>query len=330
MNILFKDEIKKSIMNCKPSKIAVAYIGEDWKRFIEKGYDQIETIIISPTFGTNPRAVSDLAKHIGWDKIHFLNELHAKIFIGSNSAIIGSANLTNNGLSGNRLIELCAEIKEKDDLDKIDDVFENLLQMAKKQYPTMEKKKEQLKQLCRNWRAAISNRITSDSSSETVDFIDFDMENPDDFYVLWYQPDNVDYSDDIKAMESIIKDIVHFSSSDKPEENAWMLLWRITDNNKPDMRSGLCWRYIHEVIEMGVIDSECDYPKCAIQKINKPIPTPPFEITKEVDEAFKEAINDKEIAKYLIQNDKEKFSLEYSFKGAPLLINKMKEILNYV
>ena len=38
----------------------------------------LKEVIVSPTFGSNPEAVVNLAKRIGWDNVYFLNELHAK------------------------------------------------------------------------------------------------------------------------------------------------------------------------------------------------------------------------------------------------------------
>ena len=81
---------------------------------------------------------------------------------------------------------------------------------------------------------------------------------------------------------------------------------------------------IHEIFENGVIDEEYEYTKCAIErKIKKPIP--PFELTSDVKAAFKKAVVDKDIAKYMIQ--KGVFRLETAKKGLPLLISRMKKYL---
>lgn len=50
-------------------------------------------------------------------------------------------------------------------------------------------------------------------------------------------------------------------------------------------------------------------------------------MTDEVVAAFRWAVQDEEVAKYLIQSDREIFDLSYSNKGIPLLIKKMKEYL---
>lgn len=88
MKVLVEDEIRRTVIDCKPLRIAVAYIGVDWKTFIPDT-SCLESIIVSPTIGSNPSAIADLVKQIGWEKVVFLDELHAKTYIGKNSAVIG-------------------------------------------------------------------------------------------------------------------------------------------------------------------------------------------------------------------------------------------------
>ena len=82
MKILIESEIQRAIRRCEPSKIAVAYIGTDWNTFVSD-VESLGAIIVSPTLGSNPWAITDLAKQIGWDKIFFLDELHAKTYVGN-------------------------------------------------------------------------------------------------------------------------------------------------------------------------------------------------------------------------------------------------------
>jgi len=298
MKILVEDEIQKAISRCKPSKIAVAYIGADWNTFIPDA-DRLSAIIVSPTFGSNPRAIMDVAKQIGWEKVHFLDELHAKIYIGNSSAVIGSANLTNNGLSGEGLVELCVEVGATETLKKLDATFETLRQRAQKQCPTTESKRARIRELEIVWGAAFANRIARNKNNSTPAFSDFEPLGEDHFYVLWYQPVECGYSDDVKAIESLMVDDIHFASTDKVEKNKWALVWRITDSNTPHKSAKPHWLYIHETFENVVVDEGYEYPKCAIQRKDLDVPSPPFEITSEVALAFKKAVQEKGIAKYL-------------------------------
>ncbi len=324
MKILVESEIQKAISRCNPSKIAVAYIGADWKEFIPYA-DRLEAVIVSPTFGSNPWAITDLAKLIRWDRIFFLDELHAKTYVGNESAVIGSANLTSNGLSGEGLVELCVEVNADESLRKLNEAFNDLKKRAQKQYPTTESKKTRLKELEKIWGAAIANRIIRSENRNMRSFSDFEPLGKDHFYVLWFQPVACEYSDDVKAIQSLMVGDIHFASADKVEKNKWALVWRITNSSTPHRTAKPHWLYIHEVFENGIIDEEYEYPKCAIQRKDLEVPSPPFEITSDVAEAFKKAIQEEEIAKYLIQDCRDVFSLAYSLKGMPLLIGKMKE-----
>lgn len=324
MKMLVEGEIAKEIRRCEPSKIAVAYIGSDWRTFVPES-SRLEAIIVSPTLGSNPRAISDLANRLGWDNVYFLDELHAKFYLGNTSAVIGSANLTRNGLSGDGLVELCVEVNGSDSLKTLGNTFENLKRRAQKQYPTQQSKKTRLKELEKIWGAAISNRVVRNLNTSTWSIADFEPLGEDHFYVLWYQPMECEYSDDVTAVESLIQDDIHFARADKVERNKWALVWRITDSSTPHKTVKPSWLYIHDVFEDGVTDKGYEYPKCAIQRKDLDIPAPPFEITDDVSKAFKMAIQEEDIAKFFVQEDREVFSLAYSFKGMPLLMARMKK-----
>lgn len=324
MKILVDNEIQRSVLNCKPSKVAVAYIGADWRIFIPDP-SCLEAIIVSPTFGSNPWAINDLVKKVGWEKLFFLDELHAKTYIGKKSAVVGSANLTRNGLGAEGLVELCVEVNAEESLSKVSRTFDQLKMRAQEQYPTKEAKQERIKELEKSWGAAIANRIVKGESRKEQSFIDFELLGSDHFYVLWYQPVDCEYSEDVKAIQSLMSGDIHFAISDEPEKNKWALVWRITDRSKPHKSEIPRWLFIHEVFEAGVIDEGYEYPKCAIERKDLEVPPPPFELTDDVVAAFKATVQEEGVAEYLIQDGKDIFDLAYSARGMPMLIGKMQE-----
>ncbi|WP_291446206.1 restriction endonuclease PLD domain-containing protein [Desulfovibrio sp.] len=323
MKILSGKEIQKAVHSCKPSRVAVAFIGRDWNTFIPDAQN-LQTVIVSPTLGSNPDAITDIAKQLGWNKIYFLNELHAKIYIGEESAVVGSANLTQNGLSGEGLVELCVELSCEKNLHELCRFFDGLKAQAQEQYPTEISKLAQLKKLKTAWNSAFVNNITSDKHSTVCSFADFELLGDDDFYVVWYQPEPATYSEEVESIRADMNNDMHFASDDRVEKDHWALIWRYSDNSGAPRAMKPEWMYIHEIFENGVIDEEYEYTKCAIErKIKKPIP--PFELTSDVKAAFKKAVVDKDIAKYMIQ--KGVFRLETAKKGLPLLISRMKKYL---
>jgi hypothetical protein len=256
-----------------------------------------------------------------------MNELHAKIYLGQVSAVIGSSNLTQNGLSGQSLFELCVEIKSETGLQKIATIMNDLKKRAQNQFPTRKSKKKRIKELEQTWNAAIANRIFPKKPLEQNHFADFECLTKDHFYVLWYQPVDCEYSDDVKAVQSVMVDDIHFAKSDSVERNKWVLVWRITNSSKPHKSVSPHWLYIHDIFEKGIVDEEYEYPNVAIQRSDMELPSAPFEITKKVEDAFKIAVIQKDIAKYLIQDDREVFSLKHSLKGIPALLDKMKQCM---
>ena len=105
------NEFVEELREISPEKIAVAYIGIDWKEFIS--VDSLKEIIVYPTLGTNPVAIMEIVGKIGWENVHFLDNLHSKIYIGDSSMLAGSANLSRNALANTGLYEACVSTNEE-------------------------------------------------------------------------------------------------------------------------------------------------------------------------------------------------------------------------
>lgn len=115
MRLIHGTDIKSTIRDISPTSIAVAYVGIDWASYVSP--DRIKEIILSPTLGSNPYAIVNMAKYIGWENIYFLDNLHAKIYLSASQAAVGSFNLTANGLSAQGLEEAGFFIEEKEEID---------------------------------------------------------------------------------------------------------------------------------------------------------------------------------------------------------------------
>jgi hypothetical protein len=109
-----KEDVRKQLKALKPSRIAVAYIGKDWQEYICP--QDIDSIIVSPTIGSNPDAIVQLAEIVSYDRVFLLDRLHAKIYLGEDCALIGSFNLSRNGLGEGGLLELGNVVDQEKDL----------------------------------------------------------------------------------------------------------------------------------------------------------------------------------------------------------------------
>lgn len=326
MNILTKNDIATAIDKCSPHLIAVAYIGIDWEKYI-KDHEKIEKIILSPTLGSNPYAITNLVDKVGWDKVEFLDELHAKIYIGNDFTIIGSANLTKNGLSGCNLIELCYKIDNENDLNEVKNTFNEILTSAKNKYPENDKKMSKLSELYEKWGSAATGDIIKNESTKAK-FSDFELLTNDHFYISWYNEYGTTYSPEAEKIKSEIDDESHFLPDDNIKKDKWVLSWRLTNKMVPDKKTKPNWVYIHEIISNGIIENDYEYTTLAFQKENTTVPEPPFELTADVISAFKDAICTEQLSPYFIQKDHKLYKLSKAQEKLPELIKQMKININ--
>ena len=80
MQLVSGASIKVGLREVMPTHVAAAYVGRDWRTYIDT--QQLKEIVVSPTLGSNPYAIAEIAKDIGWENVHFLINLHAKIYLG--------------------------------------------------------------------------------------------------------------------------------------------------------------------------------------------------------------------------------------------------------
>lgn len=286
--ILFNKSIAEQIKLINPTKIAVAYIGLDWKNYINP--KNIEYIILSPTIGSNPYAIDQLINSIGWSKIYFNTSLHAKIYRAKNAAIIGSANLTKNGLSGEILFECCTKINNEKHLDDIDEILLYIRNIS-------ENDESKNKRTLETLRADFDKiQFPKNHKNPAPDFLP--KENTK-FHVCWYGSGTSEHSE--KATNELIEinytDELHFHPNDDINVGDYIIYWKTTKNNTPYKNIKPSWMRIDKLIPDGVIDADpkTSYTTLAIQidSINSKMP-----------------IIDREKFKLLISTDKYKNLLD--------------------
>lgn len=336
VEILKGFDIAKGIKQIKPSKIAVAFIGNDYDCYLDDScLKSLESIVLSPTEGSNPKAISKLINSIGWEKVHFLSRLHAKIYIGKDATIIGSSNLSRNGLigDGSGLYEICVKIESN---DKFDETFNEILNEAREEFPSEQSKLKALNNLWRIYNKRKSATLEH-CSDETTDFDDYDWSKDEHFYMAWYNdPSARDYTDETKVFCDKTKDFIEndmaFDENDKIDENEWVLCWRCQKNyDKIHRREKLSWLYIDKIINNGWDDGADRYTKLAAQlnSCSSNRPKPPFEITEQFTESFRNVI-DREEYKILFNDNPYEASSEKVLGIMPkFLADIKKDMMKY-
>lgn len=259
--IFFGKNIAQSIKNTNPNKIAVAYLGIEWKKYIDPKI--INFIIISPTLGSNPKAIEEMVTKIGWDKIYFNESLHAKIYKSSTQAIIGSANLSTNGLSGNNLIECCVSITKDSELQGIDLFLEELKMKSIHDEKEKIKKLEKLKKIFSDFECMKENIARTTKDEHLVDI------NNARIHVCWGQNITLKYTEKAKKELENIQDVaqLNFHIGDDIKVGDYIVYWTTTQHNRFDQRSKPTWMYVDRVIENAVEDNDPDtnYTTLALQ-----------------------------------------------------------------
>lgn len=312
---LDRNQAHTKLQEFPPSHIAVAYVGQDWDQLIDSS--QLQEIILSPTLGTNPRAVDALVERLGWDNVHFLDELHAKIYWSNDAVIWGSFNLSNNALGCNSeggLIEAGIFSTEKSMLDEAKELYNVCKYKAIRQYKSTQQKKEKLKHLHQLYNKSIENRII-----DAKNLIAIESKIPvysGQYSVAWYNPDirTAEINKDAYLENTAIRDSgfdlsstssLCFTTQDASHlrEGEWILVWAVPKQQKTRKKFkevSFYWLYIHNLVMDGYMPQEDtkDYPLVAFEWSEKDKPTVPFELDAEIYEAFSTTLDQAEFLNF--------------------------------
>lgn len=339
--VLTGKSIAVAIQKVRPQRIAVAYLGADWDRFLGEDLSGLDSIVISPRLGTNPLAVSRLVKALrtpqrsGWERVFFHEDLHAKLYLGKDAAVLGSANLSSNGLQGNQLVELCTRTCLTKDLQALAAFYDGVLAQAKAQYPTEATRKRRLADLAdatQRLKAAIGDDAASGANrakQPAPQLHDFELLAADQFYVNWYQPQpNPVFTEAAQTFESKIEDWISMAPEDKPVKGKWVLCWRMANSHQPDGRAKPHWMLIDEVIPGGIACEDGVYTQLVLQRNDLGRSSSwrdaaPFGLTDAVIKALRSTLVEEGVHEFLVQPD-EVFSLEKSTQGLSELMAVMK------
>ncbi len=284
--------IRKTLGTIKPHCIAVAYVGDQWEDYVAA--EGLKEIIVSPTFGSNPRAIRQLMQKLGDDKVHFLDTLHAKIYLGTKGALVGSCNLSQNGIGDGGREEAAIHVTDGKTLRSLDAAWRRLKDMAQRQYQTARAKKTAIDKLERQWRIAIERGLTVDRTrAPSLTDYDLDTENHR-IHVVWYYGGTPRYELDTirraipeigKNFDEYCSDSLSFLENDKIKEGDWVLGWNAYRNGKPNIQGGdIGWMYVHHVVCGGA--REGDETKLAMEATPLKKPKVPFSLNSATKRAI--------------------------------------------
>lgn len=283
MRIITNPQLLNSMHEVRPVRISVAYVGIDWRDYIEA--EHLEEIIVSPTLGSNPLAIRQLVELLGWDNVHFLDALHAKFYIGETMAALGSFILSSNGISAQGLEELGVVAEDAKDILTLNSEFLRLKEAANVLYPTSQSKEARLTRLQTQRNRAIAEGILNDENTPPL-IIDYTPTIDSDLHVIWHRDVDAEMNYERliagdpqlnEAMfDNVVEDWITVQENDDIAPDSWILLWKARLDGMPNLASNPRWLYVHQVISGAVLDAP--YTKMIIQRNDRRKPTEPFDI----------------------------------------------------
>lgn len=276
-------ELKKTLNDIRPTYIAVAYLGDGWDSYLKR---MPQELVVSPTVGSNPRAIRAAIRRIGIDHVHFLDDLHAKIYLGKNAALVGSCNLSGNGFDGGHK-EAAVLVKGESQINQLHAVVARYIDQARRGYPTEEKKWEQLKKLDRDWKSTPPSRNGRKAKSKKTPSLEEYLRHPSTarIHIVWCQSVKTIYNKNVirenlpEAKEADPADFIEMemwvTEEDDIRNGDWTLLWRCRNDGSPRKNSRVDWMFVDRVIPHGIKNGG-SYTKLVCQLKEEPYPTPPF------------------------------------------------------
>lgn len=303
MTILYEAKgIRKELVRLRPSRIAVGFLGKDWREYVDAS--ALKEIILWPTPPSNPWAIEAVIDAVGIENVHFLDNLHAKIYISQHGAILGSFNLSRNGFGDGGLLEAGVTIDDAQELKRLNECYANYRRKAKRLYPTPAHKRAKLRALTAEWSRAIANGFIRDHG-ELEDLRRYKI-GTHRIHIAWWQPDNTGFNagkvvpqihDDNPStigepmvLERYFRDTLRFLEKDNVKCGDWILMWRCNDDGMPSRGGSIEWLYVHHVIHQGVSfqnEARDEYTTLVGESAVWKRPQYPFALTPNVKRAFR-------------------------------------------
>jgi len=355
MELLIEDgSIAERITRIKPTHIATAYIGRNWSDYVD--VSALESVVLSPTVGSSCAAIWDLIETLGWDKVHFLNQLHAKFYLSPKGAVLGSSNLSNNGLQGSGgLIEAAVamnSMEHPNQLKRLKAWHRVLMELAGNSYPTVQSKRKQLKWL--EWvqhQASMIDGYPNQGNPQTKaqkkgrDIADYDLDfKQEDIHILGWSY-TMDHDEkqlrsqarqknprmSSKALDDTLENAQkYYISLDKHQhrivqQGQWVLMWKAKEDNwEPRGNGDVDWLHVDCILKTTSKDEDAD-PHVAHEFRRMRKDEVPFVLTKSVKQAIRELLASGKFPELSPKDPRAAISLKIADKQVPAFIEALKK-----
>ena len=330
MKILNKaEDLRNALKEIEPTRIAVAFIGKGWQNYISN--EKLKEIIIAP-LGSNPVAIKEIMSVLGPNNVYFLDKLHSKFYLGESTALLGSANLSNNGFKDKKQLEVGIVLSDSKDIAKLQSIFEDYKVESLKQYEDEVSKNAKLIELTKEWNLSIQHGLNKEEINESPDIVNYRY-GGDQIHIVWYTYCDTDYNKEAiysAIPESIgiepeeyFEEPLNFLEDDQVYVGDWILCWNCKENGFPSKKCEISWVYAHCVVPQG--DTDEVYTKLVAQIRDKNLPNPPFNLSESTKQIIREALELDKFAK-LRDSDGDVWPLAQADPLVPEFIEYIKKM----
>lgn len=288
------EELRQSLLDIQPRHAAIAYVGKAWRDLLGTAH-KLEELVVSPTAGTNPWALEEICKELGWENVHFLERLHSKVYIGPGRVIIGSPNLSSNGFDddGSGLFE-AAVLSNDPALRRAAKLeFEKLRALARSEYPGKRQKLARIEAMAAARKivedAERASKSRMDGAASPLSFHAYPLEkHPHRIFLEWYSYDSGEgggEEDDVVYLNALLR-----TGRARVAPGDWVLMFRTTDKGLLHKRACLEWMRVDDV--RPKVGEDDDYVDQIAQKRKVRRALAPFNLTPELEAAFRQVMAD--------------------------------------
>lgn len=281
-------KLRSKLASVAPTHVAVAYFGSGWQKYLTN-LDTLEEVIVSPTIGSYPGALTELLDEAMQHdfRVYFHNTLHAKLFIGLDACLIGSANLSQNGFEDG-LNEAAVYLTDSKCIDQAHDVFETLKQGA---VHDADKQRTMIRELWTKWNLARRDNVLPNEGGERPQGTILDWKpGYERVWLAWvdrYEEPVLNEPNVRQAVPELgsLQPVKYFDcyttlvEGDDVREGDWLIIWIAKGNGMPHLGMSPYWMRVDQLISGGVAeDGGEEYTQLAVMLPSNSEVTPPFDI----------------------------------------------------
>lgn len=265
------EELCQALRDIKPYRIAVAYVGSQDTLQGVIDWSKVQCLTVQPAACTSADAIEAIRESMPKKgRLLFHDTLHAKVYLGESDALVGSANLSRNGIGGDT-VEACCRVTDPKELSRIATFLDGVEAEAAKRFPPggddwnlcLQRLGEEPEDLCSLVGFDVGMR-----NAQAPSFLEYCSRGGQPFVVEWWEEDEELTRDAEKRFESRSHSISNSLALKEslPEEMKWILCWRCKKDGTPRAKIELEFMHVDRQERKPIYKRQTDiYPWSVVE-----------------------------------------------------------------